>query len=298
MPFTAAYASPAFGLSFELFPPKTEGGDAELMAHVAELVAFRPSFVTCTYGAGGSTRAKTLDVVQRVAERFHCPVVSHLTCVGSTRDDLRDYLREAQTRGVAGIMALRGDPPRGETTFRAVAGGLHYANELVTLIRAEFPGFGVAVAGYPEKHLEAPSFEVDLANLKRKVDAGADAVVTQLFYEVADYFRFVERCRALGIRTPIVPGILPVTNLKQIQRITSLCGAKLPAAFIDGLGRYGEDADAQFELGVEFATRQLEALVAGGIPGVHFYVLNKSPATVRVLDSLAGRLPGHTRAGA
>ncbi len=296
MPFAAAYAAPAFGLSFELFPPKTEAGDAEMMAHVAQLVAFRPSFITCTYGAGGSTRAKTLDVVERVAQQFHCPVVSHLTCVGSTRDDLRDYLREAQARGVTGIVALRGDPPRGEATFRPVDGGLRYANELVALIRAEFPGFGIAVAGYPEKHLEAPSMEVDLANLQRKVSAGADAVVTQLFYHVDDYFAFVDRCRALGITAPIVPGILPVTNLKQIQRITSLCGAKLPSAFIDGLERYGDDADAQFELGVEFATRQLEALLKGDIPGVHFYVLNKSPATVRVLEALSGSLPGHDRA--
>jgi methylenetetrahydrofolate reductase (NADPH) len=295
MPFTAAYAPPAFGLSFELFPPKTEAGDAEMMAHVAELVAFRPSFITCTYGAGGSTRAKTLDVVERVAKQFDCPVASHLTCVGSTRDDLRDYLREARSRGVTGIVALRGDPPRGETAFQAVDGGLRYANELVELIRAEFGEFGIAVAGYPEKHLEAPSLEVDLENLKRKVDAGADAVVTQLFYEVDDYVQFVERCRALGIHAPIIPGILPVTNLKQIQRITALCGAKLPAAFQEGLVRFGDDADAQFELGVEFATKQLEALLQSGIPGVHFYVLNKSPATVRVLEALQGQLPGHER---
>jgi methylenetetrahydrofolate reductase (NADPH) len=296
MSFSAAYAKPSFGLSFELFPPKTDAGDAELMTNVAELVAFRPNYVTCTYGAGGSTRAKTLDVVERVAKQFGCQVASHLTCVGATRDDLRAYLSEAQGRGVTGIVALRGDPPRGETTFTAVEGGLRYANELVALIRAEFPSHGILVAGYPEKHLEAPSMDVDLANLKRKVDAGADAVVTQLFYEVDDYFRFVEQCRAIGVSAPIVPGILPVTNLKQIQRITALCGAKLPAAFIDGLERFGDDAAAQFELGVEFATKQLEALLHGGIPGVHFYVLNKSPATVRVLEALRGQLAGHERA--
>lgn len=296
MPFTAASTSPRFGLSFELFPPKSDAADAEMMANLAELMAFRPDFVTCTYGAGGSTRGKTLDVVERVAKRFGCPVASHLTCVGSTRDELRDYLREAQSRGVSGIVALRGDPPKGETTFRAVEGGLHYANELVALIRAEFPEFGIAVAGYPEKHLEAPSMDADLVNLKRKVDAGADIVVTQLFYDSEDYFRFRDQCTALGVRAPIVPGILPVTNLKQIQRITALCGAKLPAAFSEGLVDLEDDAAGQFKLGVDFATRQLEALLAGGIPGVHFYVLNKSPATVEVLESLRGRLPGHDRA--
>ncbi len=295
MPFRAAYSPPAFGLSFELFPPKTAAGDDELLANIAELMAFRPSYVTCTYGAGGSTRTKTLDVVERVAKQFGCPVASHLTCVGSTCDDLRDYLREAQARGVSAIVALRGDPPRGETAFQAVVGGLRYANELVELVRAEFPEFGIAVAGYPEKHLEAPSLDADLANLKRKVEAGADVVLTQLFYENADFFRFADRCTALGISAPIVPGLLPVTNLKQIQRITSLCGAKLPPAFTAALERCGDDAAAQFEVGVEFATRQLEELLQAGVPGVHFYVLNKSQATSRVLEGLSGSLPGHAR---
>lgn len=296
MPLRAAYAPPSFGLSFELFPPKSAAGDEELLANVAELMAYRPNFITCTYGAGGSTRAKTLDVVERVAKRFGCSVASHLTCVGSTRDDLRDYLRAAQSRGVSAIVALRGDPPKGETTFRPVEGGLRYANELVALLRAEFPAFQIAVAGYPEKHLEAPSMEADLANLKRKVAAGADAVITQLFYDNADFFRFVDRCRSLGIAAPIVPGLLPVTNFKQIQRITSLCGAKLPASFQSALERCGDDAAAQFEVGVEFAARQLEGLVDQGVPGVHFYVLNKSPATCRVLEALSGRLPGHETA--
>jgi methylenetetrahydrofolate reductase (NADPH) len=295
MPLRAAYAPPDFGLSFELYPPKTPAGDEELLTNVAELMAYRPSYVTCTYGAGGSTRGKTLDVIESVAKRFGCPVASHLTCVGSTRDDLRDYLREAQSRGVSAIVALRGDPPKGETKFQAVTGGLRYANELVEMLRAEFPGFGIAVAGYPEKHLEAPSLDVDLVNLKRKVDAGADAVITQLFYDNADFFRFVDRCQAAGIHIPIVPGLLPVTNLKQIQRITSLCGAKLPPAFTAALDACGDDAAAQFEVGVEFAARQLDDLLKAGVPGVHFYVLNKSQATSRVLDAVTGRLPGHER---
>lgn len=271
------------GLSFELFPPKTAQGEQSLLAHAEILAGYRPDFMTCTYGAGGSTRDKTLQIVRQLKERLGVPVASHLTCVGATVDDLRGYLAEAQRQGVDYIVALRGDPPQGETTFRAVEGGLRYANELVGLIRREFPGFGIAVGGYPEKHQEAVSLEVDLANLKRKVDAGADIVITQLFYINDDYFRFVDRCDELGIRVPIVPGLLPVTNLAQIQRIASLCQAKLPAQFVERLGER-DDAQWQFQVGVEYATEQVRDLVDRGVPGLHFYVLNKSEATGQVLD--------------
>lgn len=281
-----AYGPGKFGLSFELFPPKTPAGETELFHHVGELVAFRPDYITCTYGAGGSTQTKTLEVIERVRREFGTAVASHLTCVGATVEQLRDYLVEAEKRGVTNIVALRGDPPKGETTFRAVAGGLRFANELVALIRGEFPQLGVAVAGYPEKHLEAPSLDVDLENLKRKVDSGADVVLTQLFYVNDDFMRFRERCEKLGIRAPIVPGVLPVTNLAQIKRITSLCGAKLPAEFTAALESAGDDADAQFEVGVEFAARQIQELVDAGVPGLHFYVLNKSHATSRVLRNV------------
>jgi methylenetetrahydrofolate reductase (NADPH) len=281
-----AYGPGKFGLSFELFPPKTETSETELFHHVGRLTEFRPDFITCTYGAGGSTRAKTLDVIDRVRRQFGTSTASHLTCVGLKVEELRDYLVEAGKRGVENIVALRGDPPKGESQFRAVDGGLRYANELVGLIRAEFPHYGIAVAGYPEKHLEAPSHDVDLANLKRKVDAGADVVVTQLFYNNADFFRFRDRCRAVGIEVPIVPGVLPVTNLSQIKRITSLCGAKLPDSFVAALDAAGDSVEGQFEAGVEFAVRQVRELVDAGVPGLHFYVLNKSPATCRVLEAM------------
>lgn len=281
-----AYGPGRFGLSFELFPPKTEAGMKLLWRNLLELAVQSPSFITCTYGAGGSTRAKTLDIIERVSQRFNLPVASHLTCVGSTVDALREYLRDAWSRGIANIVALRGDPPQGETNFTPIEGGLRYANELVELIHAEFPQFGVAVAGYPEVHQEAPNPEIDLENLKRKVDAGADVVITQLFYHNAEYFQFCERCKAIGIDVPIVPGILPVTNLAQIQRIASLCGAKLPEEFQQDLKRYEDDEAGQFELGVEQATRQVQELIDGGVPGVHFYVLNKSRATVKVLQSV------------
>ncbi len=286
MRFSEAYGLGRFGLSFELFPPKTADGEAQLFHHLRELVAFQPDFITCTYGAGGSTRSKTLEIVSRVHREFSVPVASHLTCVGCTVDDLRAYLREAWESGVENIVALRGDPPRGETAFRPVEGGLRYANELVALIAKEFPQFGIAVAGYPETHQEAPSPEVDLENLKRKVDAGAEVVITQLFYENEDYFRFRDRCEAIGIAVPIVPGILPVTNLAQIKRIASLCGARLPREFADALERHSDDEAGQFEVGVDQATRQVQGLIDHGVPGIHFYVLNKSQATARVLNAV------------
>ena len=273
------------GLSFELFPPKSDAGMASLLETVDELMTFEPDFFTCTYGAGGSTRDRTLQVVEAVARKHNVPVASHLTCVGSTVDQLRDYLRAAKQAMVTHIVALRGDPPKGETEFRAVEGGLRYANELVSLIKKEFPELGIAVAGYPEVHQEAVDATTDLKNLKRKVDAGADIVVTQLFYDNSDFFRFEEDCRNIGIQVPIVPGILPVTNLAQIQRITSLCKAKLPQSFVDRLGERS-DKQWQFEVGVEFAQQQVSELLDRGVPGIHFYVLNKSQATRRVLEAV------------
>jgi len=279
------YVPGKLGLSFELFPPKTVAGDAALFRHVEQLVEFKPNFVTCTYGAGGSTRDKTLDIVQGVKQKHDLPVASHLTCVGSTRDQLCEYLAEAQQRGIDYIVALRGDPPQGEINFKPVKGGLSYANELVALIRDEYPDFGIAVAGYPETHQEAPSPEIDLDHLKRKVDTGADIVITQLFYDNSDFFRFRDRCDAIGINVPLVPGILPVTNLSQIQRITSLCGANLPDSFVHRLAEQN-DSDSQFKAGVEFATVQVQALIDAGVPGIHYYVLNKSQATSAVLRAI------------
>ena len=280
------YTADHKGLSFELFPPKTEKGEAALMRHADALMQFSPDYITCTYGAGGSTQAKTMNVITQVKSAFNIPVASHLTCVGSTQNDLRRYLQNASQQNIDFLVALRGDPPQGDTEFKAVKGGFSYANELVAFIRAEFPDFGIAVAGYPEVHQEAPSAESDLEHLKRKVDAGADIVITQLFYDNKDYFEFCDRCVAAGINIPIVPGVLPVTSLTQIQRITSLCGAKLPGAFVQRLGEKGEDnTEWQFEVGVEFAAAQVQDLVAHGAPGVHFYVLNKSQATLCVLES-------------
>ncbi len=271
------------GLSFELFPPKTEAGLQSLYEHVDRLMAFKPDYFTCTYGAGGSTQGLTLDVLSEVRRRTELPVASHLTCVGATADEIREYLQEASRRGTDFIVALRGDPPKGETEFQAVAGGLRYANELVELIRAQPCPFGIAVAGYPEVHQEAVDADSDLDNLKRKVDAGADIVITQLFYDNADFYQFRERCEQHGITVPIVPGLLPITNLPQAQRITSMCKAKLPPQLVARLSER-EDADWQFEIGVQHAREQLLDLLANDAAGMHLYVLNKSQAAEKMLE--------------
>ncbi len=286
MTIREAYGAGRFGLSFELFPPKTAEGMTSLQQHLDELVKFRPGYITCTFGAGGSTQDKTLEVIAGVRQRYKLPVATHLTCVGMAPPQIREYLQRALSQGVENVVALRGDPPRGETEFKPAPGGFSYANELVAFIRNEFRSLGIAVGGYPETHQEAPSPEADLENLKRKVDAGADVVITQLFYNNDDFFRFRDRCRELGITAPIVPGLLPVTNLAQIKRIASLCGAKLPAKFAAALEKGADDAQAQFETGVSFATEQVRGLLAAGVPGIHFYVLNKSEATRRVLSAL------------
>jgi len=279
------YPDRSFTLSFELFPPKTAAAEAALWDNLQQLMAFQPDVVTCTYGAGGSTRDKTLDIVEQTKRRFGVRVASHLTCVGSTIEQLRSYLQEVERRGVENIVALRGDPPKGEASFQPVDGGLRYASELVDLIRREFPRLGIAVAGYPETHQEATNAQSDLENLKRKVAAGGHCIITQLFYDNRDFFRFRDRCRELEINAPIIPGILPVTNLSQIQRIASLCKACLPAAFIDELSQK-DDAEWQFAVGVRWAAKQVQELIDAGEPGIHFYVLNKSQATAAVLNDV------------
>ncbi|MBI2116649.1 MAG: methylenetetrahydrofolate reductase [candidate division NC10 bacterium] len=275
MKFRDAYGSGKFGLSFEIFPPKTPAGEGALFEAIETLMAFRPSLVTCTYGAGGSTREKTLELTVAIRERFGVNTAAHLTCVGSSYEALRAWLAMAAGRRVENIVALRGDPPRGESRFIPADGGPAHADELVAFIRREFPQFGVGVAGYPETHQEAASPEADLAYLKRKVEAGADVVITQLFYDNRDFFAFRRRYEQAGIRLPLVPGILPITNFAQVQRITTMCGAKLPPAL---------------------AIRQCRELLDAGVPGLHFYVLNKATAPARILEALD--LPAHVAKGA
>jgi len=280
------YQRQPFGLSIEVFPPKTEAGDAALWETVSALKRFAPAFVSCTYGAGGSTQARTLEICRTIQGRFELPATAHLTCVGSTREDLIAWLGKLAEFGVTNIMALRGDPPQGADAFEVVAGGLAHANELVSLIREHHPDFGIGVAGYPEKHQEAPDLATDLANLKRKVDAGADAVFTQLFYLNDNFLRFRDACTRLRIDIPIVPGIMPITEFARIKRITAMCGAVFPDELAGRLEAVQDDKQTQFDIGVDYAIQQCRELIDAGVPGMHFYVLNKSQACERILDAL------------
>jgi len=302
MSLASRYAPGRFGVSFEVYPPKTEAGDGVLFRALESLAAFRPAFVSCTFGAGGSTRDRTLELICRIRDGFGVPVAAHRTCVEAGAAEVRDWLRRAEGMGIESIVALRGDPPQGAAVFTPRADGFAHAIDLVRLIRREFPHFGVAVAGYPEVHREAASPEADLARLREKVEAGADLVLTQLFYRNADFFRFRDRCAAIGIRVPIVPGILPILTLAQVQRITSLCGAALPAELIRRLEACADDPEGQAAVGVAHAIRQCQELVAAGVPGLHFYVLNKAEAPMQILRALGlggapdGGAPGRAEA--
>lgn len=275
-----------FVLSVEVFPPKTEAGDEGLYRALERLQVYRPGFVSCTYGAGGSTQGRTREICRRIQSDFKLPATSHFTCVGSTRQELLDWLEQSWQTGVRNIMALRGDPPQGQTEFKAVDGGLTHANQLVELIRQHYPDMGIGVAGYPEKHPEAKDLDTDLVNLKRKVDAGADAVFTQLFYENSNFLKFRDRCEKLGIKIPVVPGIMPITEFARIKRITSMCGAVFPTSLASRLEAVQHDAQAQFDIGVEFAIQQCRELIDAGVPGMHFYVLNRSESCERILEGL------------
>lgn len=273
--------------SFEFFPPKTPEGEAQLFRTLHDLKPLGPGFVSVTYGAGGSTRAKTAEWVGRIQGEVGLTALAHLTCAGSTREELEEILLHLQQTGAHNILALRGDPPRGATEFEAKSGGFRYAWELVAFIQQRFGDrFSLGGAAYPEGHPESPSLEADLQSLKQKVDAGLDFVITQLFFNNALYFGFVERARKIGIEVPIVPGLMPITNLGQIRRFMDMCGASLPGPLLSRLEKAGDDPQAVLQIGVEHTTRQAQELLESGVPGIHFYTLNKSPATRQVMQNL------------
>lgn len=280
------YGNGRFGLSVEIFPPKTPAGDADLMETLEALSAYRPAFVSCTYGAGGSTRGRTIDWCRTIQDRFGLAATAHFTCVGSGRSELLDWLEQAREAGVKNIMALRGDVPQGEAAFVPAADGLKYAAELVAFIKEHHPEFGIGVAGYPEKHPEAQSIEIDREHLRQKVACGADAVFTQLFFVNENFLKFREAAEKAGVRVPVIPGVMPVTSFDRIKRITALCGAQFPAALAHPLEEAKDDPAGQFEIGVEYAIEQCRELLAAGVPGMHFYVLNKSQACQRIFDAL------------
>lgn len=277
------YSPGRVGISFELFPPKDPAADEPLYRAAERLKRHQPVFFSCTYGAGGTTRDRTLEICSQIQKQFQVPATAHFTCVGSSRTELLDWLARAKEAGVQNIMTLRGDIP---PNTQLPADGLQYANQLVTLIKTHYPHFGIGVAGYPEKHVEAPDAETDLQNLKRKVDAGADAVYTQLFFENKNFFRFFERFQKAGIHVPLIPGIMPITEFSRIKRMAEMCGATFPADLCNKLEAAKDDREAQLQIGVDHAARQCEELIAQGFPGIHFYALNLSKACRAVLQAL------------
>ena len=275
--------------SFEFFPPKTEDGWTNLRKTLEELSGLEPGFVSVTYGAGGSTRDKTLQLVEEIKQTTGIEAMAHLTCVGHTREELSDIVDRLLESGIENILALRGDPPIGQKSFAPVVGGFRYASELVELIREKDHTLCIGGACYPEGHIEAASRDDDLRNLKLKVDAGIDFVISQLFFDNAFFFDFVERARRVGINIPIVPGIMPITNYEQLNRFVRLCGATVPMRLSLQLEKVKDDPDAVAQLGVAHATVQCMELLNRGVPGIHFYTLNRSPATRMIVSAL------HTR---
>jgi methylenetetrahydrofolate reductase (NADPH) len=272
-------------VSFEFFPPKTPKGEEALFHAIEELRPLAPTYVSVTYGAGGSTRDKTVEIVSRIKHEVGIEAMAHLTCVGSSRAELRGVLERLRDAGIENVLPLRGDPPKGTEHFERPPDGFAYASELAAFIGAHFD-FCMAGACYPEKHTEAPDLESDLDHLEMKVAAGVEFLITQLFFDNAHYFRFVEKARARGITRPIIPGIMPVTNVEQIERFTAMCGATIPDAYARALDARRAHPDAVIALGVEHAIAQCSALLKAGAPGIHFYTLNKSPATRRIMQAL------------
>ena len=276
--------------SFEFFPPKDDEGMARLRRALAELREDEPAFVSVTYGAGGSTRDRTVEITREIKEEFGLEAMAHLSCVGTTVDELRTILDEIESAGIENVLALRGDAPRGETEWRPHPGGLRYSTELATLISESYD-FAIGAACFPEVHPEAPDLDHDLGFLKEKLTAGASFLITQLFFDNDLYFDFVREARERGITVPIIPGIMPITNFAQIKRFTEMCGASIPEELERELAARADDADAVVELGVAYATLQCSELLARGAPGIHFYTLNRSTATRAILAALRAARP-------
>jgi methylenetetrahydrofolate reductase (NADPH) len=276
-------AEPTF--SFEFFPPKTPAGEENFERALQELAPLAPSFVSVTYGAGGTTREKTVETVRHIKDAHGLEAMAHFTCVGATTDELRATLEEIRAAGIDNVLALRGDPPRGEREWVASEGGLEFSHQLVALLREDYD-FSIAAACFPETHIHATSPEDDLRYLKEKVDAGVDYLITQLFFDNDLYFDFVARARAIGVDVPIIPGVMPITGYGQIAKITTLCGATMPEHVLAELDARQDDAEAVAEFGVSYATMQCADLLAKGAPGIHFCTLNRSPATRAILSAL------------
>lgn len=281
--------------SFEFFPPKTEQASLQLFDSIKELTPLKPSYVSVTYGAGGSTRLFTKELVVRLQRETQLTVVSHITCVGASKKEIKGLLDEYCSAGIENFMALRGDPPKGEPSFTPHPEGFRYASELVAFLRAQYPRAGIGVAGYPEGHPETPNRLREIEYLKAKVDAGADYICTQLFFDNRDFYDFCERCDLAGIKVPIIAGIMPITSRKALHRIADQAGgARFPAKLLKALARTESDEAFQ-QVGIHWATEQVLDLLDHNVRGIHFYTLNKSKATVRIYESLGIRTSDDVR---
>ena len=273
--------------SLEFFPPKDAAGLLTLRQTATSLQHIAPDFVSVTYGAGGTTRDRTAEASAMLKNEFGFTVMPHLTCVGHSRAELGATADQLHQAGFRNIMTLRGDPPKGDTEFRPAPDGLSHASELVQLLKSRHADFCLGVAGYPEKHPEALSLDLDLGHLRRKVDAGAAFITTQLFFDNSVYYRFVEKCRAAGITVPIVPGIMPVLSLKQVRRFTEMCGAHLPPPLITRLEVAAENPDVVEMIGIDWALDQIRGLLANGAPGYHLYIMNRARSALALAAGLA-----------
>lgn len=276
--------------SVEFFPPKNKDSEKQFLSAAENLREYRPDFVSMTYGAGGSSRDQSIGYGRQLRKEFGYEVLPHLTCVGHSRDEMRSILDDFSESQFQGIMALRGDPPKGATEFTPHPDGLRYASDLVEFIRTSHPNFSLGVAGYPEKHPEAVSPEEDLKHLKTKVSNGADFITTQLFFDNSDYFRFVQKCRAAGIDVPILPGILTAVSWKQVTRFCGMCGSAIPTELARSLEAVAGDSKAETEIGVQWAKNQVLELMRSGAPGFHLYILNRSKPALELMRLLSEEL--------
>ncbi len=288
------YSKPGLTFSIEFFPPKTPKGDADLFQEVEVLKKLNPAFCSVTYGAGGATREKTVELVTRLHNEVGLEVMCHLTVVSQAKDEVRAVLNKLKSSGIENIIALAGDPPKGEADWRPHPEGFHYSTELVQEA-VKYNWFGIAVAGFPEVHPRAESRESDLRYLKTKVDAGADAVITQLFFDNEDYYRYVDDVRRLGVQVPVVPGLLPIQSAAQTRRFTAMCGSKIPPRLEALLAKVENDDAAALNLGIDYACEQCRGLFRFGVPGVHFYSLNKSHSVKAIFENLSLQTLASTR---
>lgn len=276
-------------LSFEFFPPKTPEAEQHLYEVIGELKKFHPDFVSITYGAMGGNREKTFYWAKKIKNEFSIEPIAHLTCIAATKAQIQEQIEELWRLGVINILALRGDKPEGQTDFVPPKDGFRYAKDLVSFIKAANPKICIGAAGYPEKHYESPDIPTDIKYLKEKVDAGAEYIISQLFFDNKYFFDFVERCRKAGINVPIIPGIMPITSVKQIKKMTTICKAKIPGNLLAQLEKYGEDHNAVEKIGIEQSVKQCEELIKANVPGLHFFVMNQSGPISSIVRQLQSR---------